>query len=109
MPYYMIQGSYTSEAWATQVANPQNRVEIVRPVFERLGGRIESAYFAFGEYDIMVIAEFPDNVSAAAISVAIQAGGAFKSAKTTPLMTIEEGVDMMERDIELEVNKKMKI
>ena len=97
MPYFMIQGAYTSEAWATQVANPQNRVEIVRPVFEGLGGRIESAFYAFGEYDILLIAEFPDNVSAAALSVTVQAGGAFKSAKTTPLMTIEEGIEVMKK------------
>ena len=97
MPYYMLQGAYTSEAWAAQVRNPQNRVEVVRPAFESLGGRIESAFLAFGEYDVMVIAEFPDNVSAAAISVAIQAGGAFKAAKTTPLMTMEEGMEMMRK------------
>ena len=97
MPYYMLQGAYTSEAWAAQVANPQDRVEIVRPIFEGLGGRIESAYFTFGEYDVVVIAEFPDNVSAAAISVAINAGGGFKSAKTTPLMTMEEGIEVMRK------------
>ncbi len=97
MPYYMLQGAYSSEAWAAQVANPQNRVEVVRPIFEKLGGRIESAYFAFGEYDVVLIVEFPDNVSAAAISVALNAGGAFKSAKTTPLMTIEEGTEVMRK------------
>ncbi len=97
MPYYMLQGAYTSESWAAQVANPQDRVEIVRPIFEKLGGRIESAYFAFGEYDVVVITEFPDNVSAAAISVALNAGGAFKSAKTTPLMTMEEGIEVMRK------------
>jgi len=97
MPYYLIQGAYTSESWATQVANPQNRIEIVRPIFEGLGGRIESAYYAFGEYDVIVIAEFPDNVSVAAVMVAINAGGAFKSAKTTPLMTIEEGIEVMRK------------
>ena len=97
MPYYMIQGAYTSESWATQIASPQNRIEMVRPVFEKLGGRIESAYFAFGEYDVVVITEFPDNVSAAAISVALNAGGAFKTAKTTPLMTMEEGVEAIRK------------
>lgn len=97
MPYYMLQGAYTSEAWATQIANPQNRIEVVRPMFERLGGRIETVYYAFGEYDVVVIAEFPDNVSAAAISVAINAGGAFKAAKTTPLLTVEEGIEVMRK------------
>ena len=38
-------------------------------MFEGLGGRIESFYYAFGEYDFVVIAEFPDNVSAGALSV----------------------------------------
>ena len=97
MPYYMIQGAYTSEAWATQIANPQNRIDIVRPVFEKLGGRIESAYFAFGEYDVVIIAECPDDISAAAVSVTINAGGAFKIGKTTPLMTIEEGIEVMRK------------
>ena len=97
MPYYMLQGAYTSESWAAQIANPQDRVEIVRPIFEKLGGRIESAYFAFGEYDVVVITEFPYNVSAAAISVALNAGGAFKTAKTTPLMTMEEGIEVMRK------------
>ena len=97
MPYYMIQGAYTSESWATQIANPQNRIEMVRPVFEKLGGRIESAYFAFGEYDIVVIAEFPDNVSVAAVSVAINASGAFATIKTTPLMTMEDGIEVLRK------------
>ncbi len=97
MPYYMLQGSYTSEAWASQIKNPENRVEVVRPIFEGLGGRIESAFFAFGQYDIVVIVEFPDNVSAAAISVALAAGGGFKASETTPLMTMEEGLEMLRK------------
>ena len=97
MPYYMLQATYTSETWAAQVANPQNRVEIVRPIFESLGGKIESAYFSFGEYDVVLMTEFPDNVSAAAISVALSPGGGLKNAKTTPLMTIEEGTEVMRK------------
>ena len=97
MPYYMLQGAYTSESWAAQVANPQNRVEIVRPIFEGLGGRIESAYLTFGEYDIVAMAEFPDNISMAAFSVAASAGGAVRAVKTTPLMTADEGMEMMRK------------
>ena len=97
MGYYMLQGAYTPEAWAVQVQNPQNRVELVRPTFARLGGTIESAWFAFGEYDVVVIAQFPDNVSAAAVAMAISAGGGFKAAKTTPLMSIEEGLEAMHK------------
>ena len=48
MAHYMVTGSYTSEAWAAQVKNPQNRLEAVRPLFEASGGKIESAYYTFG-------------------------------------------------------------
>jgi uncharacterized protein with GYD domain len=57
MARYLFQASYTSEAWASQVNNPQNRVEMIRPVIERLGGRLESASLSFGDYDVVVIAE----------------------------------------------------
>jgi uncharacterized protein with GYD domain len=95
MARYLFQASYTSEAWAVQVSHPQNRMEVIRPVIERLGGRLESAYLSFGDYDVVVIAEMPDNVSAAAFSLAASAGGGVKAVKTTPLMTIEEGIEAM--------------
>ncbi len=97
MARYLFQATYTPEAWATQVRNPQNRVEIVGSAFESLGGRIESAYFAFGEYDVVVIAEMPDNVSMAAISLALNSGGALKATKTTPLMTVDEALEAMRK------------
>jgi len=97
MAKYLFQATYTSEAWAAQVRNPQNRVEAIRPVIERFGGRLESAYYAFGEYDVVVIAELPDNVSAAALAIAVTAGGAAKAIKTTPLLAIEEGIEAMRK------------
>jgi uncharacterized protein with GYD domain len=62
-----------------------------------LGGHLESVYYAFGEDDVVVIAEMPDNVSAAAIALAVGASGAFKTFKTTPLMTVEEGIEAMRK------------
>ncbi len=97
MPHYLFQASYTGEAWGTQIRNPQNRIEAIRPVVESLGGRIESFYLAFGEYDAIVICEFPDNVSAGALSVAVSAGGSIKALRTTPLMTVDEGIEMMRK------------
>jgi uncharacterized protein with GYD domain len=93
----MFQGAYTSEAWAAQIRNPQNRVDIVRPMIEAQGGRLLSAYYAFGEYDIVLLVEFPDNVSASAIALAVAGAGAFKAQKTTILMSIEEGLEAMRR------------
>ena len=97
MAHFLIVGSYTSEAWAAQIKNPRNRVEAIRPMIEEHGGRIETAYYAFGDYDFFVILEFPDNVSAAAISIAVGSSGAFSSFKTVPLLTMEEGLEAITR------------
>jgi uncharacterized protein with GYD domain len=48
MACYLFQAASTSEAWAVRVRNPQNRVEAIRPVIERLGGRFECAYLPLG-------------------------------------------------------------
>jgi len=55
------------------------------------------AYYAFGEYDVVLIMEIPDNVTATAFSLAVAASGSLKSFKTTPLMTAEEAMDAMKK------------
>ncbi len=97
MPYYLVQAAYTGESWAAQTRNPQNAIDRLRPAVENLGGSFECAFYAFGEYDVVAIVQFPDNVSAGAFAVAASAGGAAKAVKTTPLMTIEEGMEVMRR------------
>ncbi len=97
MPNYLIQLAYTPEAWAAMIKNPQDRIAAVRPLIEGLGGTIDAGYLSFGEYDLVAIAEFPDNVTAASFSVASTAGGAFKAFKTTPLLTIAEAQDAMKK------------
>jgi uncharacterized protein with GYD domain len=97
MPHYMFQAAYTPEAWAGLVKNPQDRLEAVRPVVEKLGGKIEGGWLAFGEYDIVIICQMPNNVSATAFSMTASAGGAVKAVKTTPLMTIDEGMEAMRK------------
>lgn len=97
MPIYMYQGAYTSDAWKAQVKNPINRIEQVRPMIEDQGGRILAAYYAFGDYDVVLILEAPDNVSMSTLALAAAAGGAMKASKTTVLMSIEEGIEAMGR------------
>jgi uncharacterized protein with GYD domain len=97
MPLYLSQVAYNEEGWQALVANPQNRLEAIRPVVDKLGGRIINAYFAFGDYDFVLISEFPDNVSAAALAIAAAAGGAVKSMKTTPLMEAAEGLEAIRK------------
>jgi uncharacterized protein with GYD domain len=97
MAYYALQTSYTQAGWAALVAAPENRLEAVRPVVERLGGSIIDDWFSFGEHDLLLICRMPDNVSAAALSMAVSAGGAIKAAKTTSLLTFDEGLDALRR------------
>src|SRR4051812_34669790 len=100
MAHYLVQVSYTSSSWAAQLKEPMNRIDAIKPVMDKLGGRITAAYYSFGEDDLVFIAVFPDNVSAAAASLAFSAGGAVKSIKTTPLMTVDEGIAALKKGSE---------
>ncbi len=97
MQHYLFQGSYTPEAWEALVKNPQNRFDAVRPVVEKLGGKIDQGWLAFGEHDIVAVLQMPDNVSAAALAIAFNAGGALQASKTTPLLSAEQGVEAMKK------------
>ena len=94
---YALQIAYTPLGWAALLKDPRDRLEAVRPVLHRLGGSIVRGWFAFGKYDMLLICEMPDNVSAAALSMAISAGGAVKAVKTTALMTFEDGIEALKR------------
>ena len=87
MPHYLVQVGYNAGGVAAMVKEPQNRIEKVTPAIEALGGRVEAGYFAFGDYDVVFISELPDNVSAAAFALAVTAGGAVSSYKTTVLLS----------------------
>ena len=97
MPHYLQQVAYSQQGWEALVANPQNRIEAVRPAIEKLGGKIEAAWFSFGDYDVVVITDLPDNVSAAAIAMAFAAGGACKSVQTIPLISPEEATQALRK------------
>ena len=95
MPLYMYRVGYTAESWAAQVQKPTNREEAIRPAVRALGGKILSFYYAFGEDDVILIAQFPDNKAAAAMALAADSGGALTHITTTPLMTVAEGMSAM--------------
>lgn len=95
MATYMVQAAFTSTAWSKLVQRPENRMEAMKPVIEKLGGQLLAWYYAFGDYDVVTLFDVPGNINAAAVSMAIAAGGAVKEFKTTPLMTPDEGFDAM--------------
>lgn len=97
MAFYMIQGAYTTEAIATMVKNPQDRSIPVRELMQKLGGRLISMYFCYGEYDIVVIGELPDDSAATAVALAAMSPGYLKACKTTKLFTVEETMEAMRK------------
>jgi uncharacterized protein with GYD domain len=97
MAYYMFQASFTPEAWAALIKNPSDVRERNRALVEALGGKMVGAWFAFGEYDVVMIVEFPDNVSVAAAAVTAIAAGSGAAFKTTPLLSVEESIAVMEK------------
>ena len=100
MPHYLIEVAYNSGGVAALVKEPQDRIEKVRRAIEALGGHIESAYYAFGEHDIVLTVEMPSNTAAAAMALAVGAGGTVSSYRTTVLLTPEEAMQAMSQAAE---------
>jgi uncharacterized protein with GYD domain len=92
MALYLYQGSYTHTALKSLLKKPVNRHDVIRKSVEELGGSLQGAWNALGEYDVVLVIQMPDNVSAAALSLAVAAAGTVHGGKTTPLMTLDEGV-----------------
>lgn len=90
MPMYLTRFSYTPEAWARMVRNPEDRRAAARQYMESVGGKLHGFWYAFGDHDGYNLWEAPDNVSMAATVIAIGAGGALKSCETTVLLTVAE-------------------
>src|SRR6266699_2663957 len=97
MASYLLEVSYAPKALAALMADPQDRTKVVGAAVKKLGGKITGFWFAFGDVDIIGILEMPDNVSMAALSMAIGAGGACSSVKTTPLMSVADGIEAMKK------------
>jgi uncharacterized protein with GYD domain len=97
MAIFMIQGSYTPEAWAAQIKNPTERIAAVGQMLAPLGVTFEHYWYSFGDYDFVIIAQGPSNVEAAAGVLAAFGGGALTDIKTTPLMTTAETISALRK------------
>ncbi len=93
MPHYMLQASYTAQGVSGLVKSPEDRTAAIRSLVEGLGGKIDALYYAFGDYDVVAIMEFPDNATMASLSMAVGASGAVTNIKTTVLIPTSEGVE----------------
>lgn len=90
MAKYLIQANYVGSGIKGLLnEGGSKRRAAVESLFKSMGGTIESFYYAFGDTDLFVVADFPDHATVASLSLTVSATGA-ATVKTTVLLTPEE-------------------
>jgi uncharacterized protein with GYD domain len=97
MTLYMYQASYTAKSMAAQLKEPHDPVEAIRPILEDVGAKILVAGFPFGEYDVLIVYEAPDDMTAASVAMAVAAADEVKSARTTRLLSGQEWLESLRK------------
>jgi len=97
MALYMYQASYTAKSMAAQLRDPRDPVDAIKSALEEVGATIVVAGFPFGEYDMLVVYEAPDDMTAASVAMAVAAEGEVKSAKTTRVLSGQEWVESLRK------------
>jgi uncharacterized protein with GYD domain len=97
MPLYLTRFSYTPETWARLMKNPEDRSEAARRYIDSVGGKLHGFWYAFGSYDGYNLWEAPDNVSMAAVAIAISGGGALSKFETIQLLSVDETLEALRR------------
>ena len=105
MPLYLSKFSYTPETWAKLIRNPEDRRNAAESYIESVGGKLHGFWYAFGSHDGYNLWEAPDNVSMAAVALAIGGGGALSSIETTVLLTVEETLDALSKAGQVQYKK----
>jgi uncharacterized protein with GYD domain len=90
MAKFLVEASYTAEGLRGLAKDKASgRKAAVEKMLASLGGKLEGMYYAFGDADVYLLCDCPDNATAAALSLAASSSGAVRT-KTIPLLTIEE-------------------
>ena len=97
MPFYLSRFSYTPETWTRLMSNPEDRRQAAQEYIESVGGKLHGFWYAFGSHDGYNLWEAPDNVSMAAVSLAISGGGALSSFETTVLLTVDDTLEALRK------------
>ena len=97
MSLYLSKFSYTPETWAKLIGNPEDRRAAAQTYIESVGGKLHGFWYAFGTHDGYNLWEAPDNVSMAAVALAISAGGALNSFETTVLLSVDDTLEVLRK------------
>lgn len=101
MAQYLIEVGYTPQAWSTQVDRHTDVRARITPALDACGATLDSCFYAFGDVDLVAIIDFPTPEDAAAFGMTVTASGALRSYRTTPLLSVEQGMAAMQRAEEL--------
>ena len=101
MAHYLIEVGYTADAWSSQIDNQPNVVDRITPAVRAANGKIECLYYAFGKSDLVGIIDFATAEDAAAFALVVTSSGALRSYRTTPLLTVAQGMESMKRAAKL--------
>jgi uncharacterized protein with GYD domain len=105
MALFMYQASYTAKSMAAQLQEPRDPVEAIRPTLEELGATMLVAGFPFGEYDLLIVYEAPDELTAASVAMAVAAAGEVRDGKTTRLLSGQEWLESLRKRKVVKVRK----
>ena len=90
MPKYLVEASYTDEGLKGLIKDKATgRAAAVQKAAQSLGGKLDAIYYTFGDKDVVIILDLPDNVTAAGFAINAASSGLVRL-KTTPLLTVED-------------------
>lgn len=97
MAFYLLRAKLDHDFMKALVERPEDRMVTTTRLLKGIGGRLHYYFFCFGEYDIVLIYELPDNLSSASLSMVLTSSGSVTEVETTPLLTMEEAIAAMSR------------
>lgn len=101
MAHYLIEVGYTPQSWSTQIDKQANVVERITPALDACGAKLQCLYYAFGDVDLVGVIDFPTPEDAAAFALAVGSSGALRLYRTTPLLSIDQGIESLRRAAEV--------
>ena len=102
MPLYLTRFSYTAATWTRLIDHSEDRRQAAQSYIESVGGKLHGFWYAFGADDAYTLWEAPDDVSMAAVAIAITGGGALSSLDTTLLLTVDQTLDALRKAKEIQ-------
>jgi uncharacterized protein with GYD domain len=97
MGHYLIEVGYTPESWANQIQTKANVIDRLTPALKACGAQLECLYYAFGDVDVVGVIDFKTPEDAAAFALAVGSSGALRSYRTTPLLSVDQGISSLRK------------